>query len=120
MSKKILVCDDDQGILELIKSILEDNGYQVKTVATGKGIQKRISEFEPKIILLDIWMPGIDGRDVTRLLKSKPETKAIPIIILSALSDTKQIAEEIGADSYLTKPFDINNLLKTVANYMPE
>lgn len=114
---KVLVCDDDEGILEVIKIILESNNYEVMTISSGKGIQKKILEFKPNLIFLDLWMPGIDGKEVTKLLKSNLETKGIPLIVVSALNETEKIATQIGADGFLSKPFDIDDLLKIVKNY---
>ncbi len=117
---KILVCDDDTGILEVIKIILEENNYEVKTSSTGKGIQKAILSFAPDLIFLDIWMPGMDGKEVTKLLKKDTLTKNIPIIIISALNNTKDISEDIGANGFLPKPFTIENLLKIVEANLPK
>lgn len=114
MSKRILVCDDDAGILEVTKIILEENGYIVKTLSSGKGIQKQIKDFKPDMLFLDIWMPGIDGKEITTILKRDPESQNIPIVIVSALNDTKEIAKETGADGFLSKPFTIADLLSIV------
>lgn len=114
---KILVCDDDQGILEIIKIILETHNYQVKVLNNGKSIQKQVASFQPDLILLDIWMPGIDGREVTKVLKRSDTAKGIPIIIISALNETKKMAASIGAQGFLSKPFEMNDLLSTVGKY---
>jgi DNA-binding response OmpR family regulator len=111
---KILVCDDDQGILDIVSIILESNDYQVKTLNNGKSIEKKISDYKPDLILLDLWMPGADGKEVTKILKRQELTKNIPIIIVSALNETEKISKEIGADGFLAKPFDMNDLLLTV------
>ncbi len=118
MRKKVLVCDDDQGILEVLTVILEAEGFKVYVLNHGKGIQKRIKEFNPDLILLDIMMPGIDGREITKILKREKETVGIPIIILSALSNEAKIAYDIGADDFLAKPFDINDLTAKVRKYL--
>lgn len=111
---KILVCDDDPGILEVIKIILEENNIEVITTATGKGIQKLIAGNKPDMLFLDLWMPGIEGEEITKILKRDPETKKIPIIIISALNDTKDIAKKVGADGFISKPFTIDGLLEVV------
>lgn len=116
--KKILVCDDDEGILEVIKIILEDNKYLVRVLENCKAIYKKVLEYKPDLIFLDIWMPGINGKEVTKILKREPLTSKIPIIIVSALNDTKKIATEIGADGYLEKPFDMDELLGVVKRYV--
>lgn len=117
MSKQILVCDDDPSILEIIKIILEDSGFVVKILSSGKGIEKKVLEYQPDLILLDIWMPGIDGKEITKLLKRKKETKNIPIIVVSALNETEKLAKELGADDFLAKPFDMNDLLSKANKY---
>src|SRR5438876_1025016 len=96
--KSILIVEDDEGISTMMKIMLEENGYNVSILASGKAIQKRINEFLPNLILLDISMPGIDGREVTKLLKRNLNTKKIPVIVVSALNATKKIARGIGAD----------------------
>jgi two-component system, OmpR family, alkaline phosphatase synthesis response regulator PhoP len=111
---KILVCDDDSGILEAIEIILSSNDYEVKTLSTGKGIVKIIKEYQPGLILLDIWMPQVDGTEITKVLKQDPATKNIPIVIISALNDIDKIAKTTGADGTLSKPFMMKDLLKTV------
>lgn len=114
IGSKILVCDDDPGIVEVIKIILEENKYNVQTIQTGKGIQKQIGHFKPDLIFLDLWMPGIDGKEITKVLKRDPRTKKIPIIIISALNDTESISSDIGADDFISKPFAIPDLLEVV------
>lgn len=115
--KTILVCDDDQSILEVIQIILEENGYIVKTKTNGKGIQKSISQIKPDLILLDLWMPGIDGKEITKIVKKDGLHSSIPIIIISALNNTQKISQEIGADGFIPKPFDISSLLSTVKKF---
>ncbi len=115
--KKILVCDDDEGILEVLKIVLENNNFQVKEVNSGKAIQKRVEEYKPDLVLLDFWMPGIKGREIIKLLKNDVQTKNIPILLLSAVNAGEKIAQESGADGFLSKPFDIMDLVKTVQKY---
>lgn len=117
MGKKILVADDQHSILEVVKIILEEEGYEVKTVSEGSEVFNSAKEYLPDLILLDIWMPGLNGKSVTKHLKSQKETSNIPIVIISALSQIDKIAKDVGADDYLPKPFDINNLLKVVKKY---
>lgn len=115
--KTVLVCDDDPGVLEVVKVILENNGYVVQVLTSGKGIKKKILKTKPGLLLLDVWMPGIDGREVTLILKKDPETKDLPIVIISALNDTEEIASEYGADGYVAKPFDMERLLEVVGRF---
>lgn len=118
MSKKrVLVCDDDLGVTEVIQIILEENGYDVKIMQNGKGIEKKVLDYKPDIILLDIWMPGIGGKEITKLIKQSPTINHIPIIIASALNDASKISEEIGAQGYLPKPFELNHLLELIKKH---
>src|SRR5258708_29889007 len=89
MSKKVLVVDDDVDILEGIALILEIEGYTVSTIAKGEKTYKRVEEFQPDLVLLDIRMFGTDGRAICKRLKSQKKTKHIPVILVSADPSTK-------------------------------
>lgn len=114
-NKKILAADDDPVILEVLTFMLEDAGYDVKTTVNGQ-TEQIAQEFLPDLILLDIWMAGSDGRTICKSLKSHRLTQRIPIIIISANKDTNKIAKEIGADDFLAKPFEMEELLNKVKN----
>lgn len=115
--KTILVADDDAAIVDAIALILEDAGYQVQTTLNGEEVTGLLNNY-PNLILLDIWMSGQDGRTICRHLKLQPKTKHIPIIMISANKDTSQIAKESGADDFITKPFEMEELLSKVAKYI--
>ncbi len=115
--KKILVADDDAGILEMLKMMLEDAGYEVETTADGQTVGE-VKEFVPDLILLDIWMSGMDGRDICKQLKSQQSTRKIPVIIVSANKDTDQLAKDAGADGFISKPFEIDNLLSVINKHL--
>src|SRR5476651_955218 len=91
--KKILAADDDPAILEVFTLILEDAGYEVQTTVNGQ-TEQIAREFLPNLILLDIWMAGMDGRNICKSLKRHKFTKNIPIIMISANKDTKKYAKE--------------------------
>ena len=116
MNKKVLVADDDPSILHSIKMLLEDEGYTVETTGGDKTAQE-VKDFMPDVILLDIWMSGMDGRDICKHLKTQSETKHIPIIMISAHQDVEKIAKEAGADDFVSKPFDIYQMLDKVEHY---
>jgi two-component system, OmpR family, alkaline phosphatase synthesis response regulator PhoP len=105
--EKILVVDDEEDILELLKYNLEREGYQVYVADKGETALKTAKAEIPDLIVLDLMLPGIDGLEVTRTLKSWDKTKNIPIIMLSAKGDESDIVSglELGADDYVTKPF---------------
>ncbi len=115
--KKILVADDDSGILDALQIMLEDNEYAVTVTIDGQTIYKMERDF-PDLILLDIWMSGLDGREICRYLKQSELTRSIPIIMISANRDTEKIAKEAGADDFLAKPFEMDELLKKIAKYI--
>jgi PleD family two-component response regulator len=106
--KKILLIDDDGRLLEVMKTNLEIEGYEVITaVSGGTGFASAVVE-QPDMIILDIMMPDIDGWEVSRRLRSEPRTKYVPIIMLTALDEPHHVVKgfESGADDYLAKPFD--------------
>ncbi|MEO7019952.1 MAG: response regulator [Ktedonobacteraceae bacterium] len=117
MSKTILVADDDKTILEAMRMMLEDEGYTVATTPSGTEA-RNLSGDLPAVLVLDIWMAGVDGRDVCRSLKSQEATRDLPIILCSANKDVQQIAQEVGADDFLLKPFDIDDFLAKIQHYM--
>lgn len=115
--KKILVADDDPGILDALRFMLEESGYQVDTTVDGETVAKMFED-KPDLLLLDIWMSGQDGRDICKALKAQDSTRHIPIIMVSANKDTERIAKEAGADDFLAKPFEMKDLLSKVAFHL--
>ncbi len=111
--KTIAIAEDDQGILDMLTMLLEEENYRVLRAGDVKTISQ-IDKKMPDLILLDIWMSGIDGRDVCARLKSQEKTRNIPIIIMSANKDTEKIAKECGADDFITKPFDVEDILAII------
>lgn len=117
MKKRIIVCEDDKGVQELIQIMLENQGYDVKPLDNGETIQETVEKYHPDLILLDLWMPGINGDEVTKLLKNQKNTQHIPIIIVSAISEASTIARQAGAEDFLSKPFEMVDLLSKVKKY---
>jgi two-component system, OmpR family, alkaline phosphatase synthesis response regulator PhoP len=114
--EKILVVDDEEDILELITFNLAREGYRVFTADNGEKALKIATSEMPEMIILDLMLPGIDGLEVSRILKSRANTKAIPIIMLSAKGDESDIISglELGADDYVTKPFSPKILIARI------
>ena len=112
----ILAVDDEAHILELLSFNLEASGYRVVTAATGEDALVVCAHERPTLVLLDIMLPGIDGMEVCRRLKSQPTTADIPIIMLTAKGDEvdKILGLELGADDYITKPFSVRELIARV------
>ena len=115
-NEKILVVDDEEYILELISFNLTNNGYTVLTANNGIDAVKIAIEEKPNLILLDLMIPGKDGYDVCKEVRSNIEIKNIPIIMLTAKSEEidKILGLELGADDYITKPFSVRELLARV------
>lgn len=118
--KKILIIDDDNDILEALKFLLEDAGYSVQTTNDGNYIEELIdnSELLPNLIILDVLLSGMDGRNIARRLKDEKTTKHIPILMISAHPPAQNSLKEYGADDFLAKPFDIEQLLEKVAQHI--
>lgn len=112
---KILIVDDEEDILELLRFNLSREGYQVRCVATGEAALKAASE-PTDLILLDLMLPGINGLDVARYLRADPRTKEIPIIMVTAKGEEADVVAglELGADDYIAKPFSPRVLLARI------
>jgi len=116
-TKKIMIADDDPGIVDAVEIILDFEGYQVSSTVNGATILDMKTEF-PDLLLLDIWMSGFDGRDICRKLKNDDTTKSIPIIMISASRDIERSAFDAGADDFLAKPFEIDDLLGKIRKHL--
>lgn len=115
----IAVVDDDVAILEVISLVLQDEGYQVQT-NTGSQVDQFIASLSPDLVLLDVWMQGLDGRDVARRLKNHTTTADTPIILMSAHSEAIGSLKSARADSFLEKPFGMDELLQAVEQYLKQ
>lgn len=111
--KKILVADDDPAIVDAVQMILALQGYVVETTVDGRQVYN-VEHEPPDLLLLDIWMSGEDGREICRYLRSQPQTKDLPIVMISASRDIGESARKAGADAFLPKPFDIDRLLQVI------
>ncbi len=118
MVKKILVVDDDEGILDAVALTLEDQGYSVETSAKGEETYIKVDSFKPDLILLDVLISGSDGRHICRKLKSEQKTKGIPIIMISAHPSAHLSMAVNGADDFLAKPFDSKDLFKKISEQL--
>jgi CheY-like chemotaxis protein len=113
--KKVYIADDDPDILEVLTIILEDKGYHVTTSPDGKSLNKL--KDVPDLVLLDVRMSGSDGSEICRVLKSKDETKNIPVVLISANRNLTEIAKDCGADDFISKPFDIKEIISVAKKY---
>ncbi len=115
--KKIMVAEDDPAISDALRIILESEGYEVLLSRDGMDalhLEKDI----PNLLLLDIWLSGVDGKKVCEHLKKKKDTADLPIILVSANKDIAVIAEECGANDFLPKPFELEELLSKVKTHI--
>jgi DNA-binding response OmpR family regulator len=118
--KKILVVDDEADLVETIRFPLEMEGFNVLVSYNGEDALNQARKEKPDLILLDLMLPKLDGYKVCRLLKFDERYKHIPILMLTAKTQEKDklIGKETGADEYITKPFDIDELIKKVKAYL--
>jgi len=114
--KKVLVADDDFGIVDVMRIVLEDEGFEVITTMNGKNILK-YCEQRPDVIFLDLWMSGVDGNVICKEIKASGNFKHIPVIIFSAHKNIKQISMDCSADGFLSKPFELSELLSMAHKY---
>ena len=114
MSNKVLVCDDEQEILDILQLILEDEGFKVVAVQNSLDVQNVIELEQPELLLIDLWMPALSGDQVITALRANERFKALPVIVISASSDGRQIAFAAGADDFIAKPFDLDSMITSV------
>lgn len=117
MNKKILVVDDDEGIVDALSLMLEEYGYKVSSTLRGEETYQKVVKFRPDLIFLDILMSGADGRIICQKLKSNSKTKSIPIVMISAHPSAKKHAIRVGADGFLAKPFETDDLISIAEKY---
>ena len=116
MKDRILVVDDDPDILQFVEMNLDMEGFDAQTALSGRIALEEARERPPDLILLDVMMPELDGLTVLRRLRSSPATSSIPVVLLTAkaLAEDRVRGLDLGADDYITKPFDIEELMARV------
>jgi len=115
--KKVLVIEDEPYLCDLIADVLEAEGHQPSKAANGLDALSRIAECKPQLILLDLMMPVMDGWEFLAALRSNPDWRDIPIVIITAVYDIARTQQESGARAVITKPFDIDQLVDMVNSY---
>jgi len=110
-NKKIMVCDDDQGILDVLQMLLESEDFDVITEINSTNLIKEMKTNQPDLLLLDLWMPVLSGDQVLKTLRTTPEFESLPVIVLSASVDGSSIANGAGATDFVPKPFDMDDLI---------
>jgi DNA-binding response OmpR family regulator len=115
---RILVVDDDVGILDALALVLGEERYEVETAERGEDLSGKLESFDPHLILLDVLISGTDGRHLCRRLKQQNSTKNIPVIMISAHPSARQGAMKCGAEDFLAKPFETRELFKKIRQYV--
>jgi CheY-like chemotaxis protein len=118
MKPRILVADDSQAVREAIAAILDAGGYPVTLAQDGLDAWAAIRRERPSMVVMDIEMPGLDGCEVCRLIKSQPETCDIPVLLVSGCGRTADLARGARADGFLDKPFFLKDLLGQVKSLL--
>jgi CheY-like chemotaxis protein len=118
VTKRILLIDDNEEHLKLCQLILRRKGYDVMTLSRFKQIMETTLSFRPHLIFMDHYMDGGTGAEATKMIKSHPETKNIPVIYFSSCEDIVSRAKEAGADFYLAKPFQFEELFGITAKFL--
>src|ERR1700727_3416191 len=113
MFERILIADDELGARTALATLLRHEGFEVRDVSDGPAALVACATFRPDLILLDIVMPGMDGFEVCRRIKATPETRLTPVVLITGLTATEDRIKGInaGADDFLCKPIDLNELL---------
>jgi len=115
-SPVVLVADDDEDVLELVAAVLGEEGYEIERARDGLEALDRLSTRCPDLALLDVRMPGVDGVELSRRIRRNPDTRDVPVILLSALVHAKHVARGFagGATDYIRKPFSPTELIARV------
>jgi len=111
---RILVIDDNTDILELVEIILLRHGFEILISPKAEETLTNVENFAPQVILLDVFLAGVNGIDICRELKANTKTAHIPIIMYSAHTNKNAIMQQCNANDFLAKPFDISNLIDKI------
>ena len=116
--KKILVVDDEPDILEFLQELLEQEGYAVAITDKAEYVEKLHDGGLPDLILIDVLLSGKDGREIVKHLKSQEETRHVAVIMFSAHPNAKETARAAGADDFVAKPFEMDDILAKIAIHL--
>ena len=113
--KKIIIFDDDEDILSVCTYVLEEQGWEVHVFTDCNQIIDKVTSVMPHVILMDNWIPDTGGIVATQTLKSDETLKRIPVVYFSANSDIQVLAKQAGAEAYLAKPFDLEDMERVIS-----
>ncbi|MBN1289462.1 MAG: response regulator [Actinobacteria bacterium] len=118
--KSILIVDDNNDIVTTYGVVLERMGYRVSVAYDGNQCIEKIKEDKPDLVLLDVFLPGLSGSEVCRMIKEASQTKDIPVVAITASmsTDTKKRMTEVGADGFLLKPIDVTDLSRVIKEFV--
>lgn len=121
MATRVLITEDEPNIVESLTFILKRAGYEVSSVPDGEAAVRRLRSDPPDLMILDLMLPKLNGFDVLKLIKTDTLLRALPVVILSAKGQAhdRQLAEEIGANAFITKPFSNRDLIEQVGRLRP-
>ena len=118
---RILVVDDNVDILQIVKIILENYGFEVDVTLNGEETFSKADTFHPQLILMDVFLSaGFDGREICKTLKSNSQTKNIPVILFSAQIKMDDAFANWGADDFIAKPFEVKELISKIKSHLPD
>jgi CheY-like chemotaxis protein len=122
VSRRILVVDDDPRLLHVVSMYLSIEGYEVDTAPNGEEGLQHLEAERPDLVILDVMMPGIDGLEACRRIKSNPETRHIPVVLFTALSRTDDVesGRAAGANRFINKPFSLIGLGAVIRSFLSE
>jgi len=122
VSRRILVVDDDPRLLHVVSMYLSIEGYDVDTAPNGEEGLQHLEAQRPDLVILDVMMPGIDGLEACRRIKSNPETRLIPVVLFTALSRTDDVesGRAAGANRFINKPFSLIGLGAVIRSFLSE
>lgn len=112
--KRILIIEDEQDIVDITTLILEKEGYQVDSLNDFSNYEEKISSYDADLILLDLNLGIVNGKEICEYIKSQPHLKHKAVVLMSANFDVQKVKEEAGANSYLRKPFELSDFLYVV------
>ena len=113
---KILIVDDDPAILDAMEVALNLEGYEVESTTKGEETFSKIDSFSPDLVLIDVYLAGMDGRDICQKIKAKEKTSKLPVVIFSADKSMKQVFKECKADDFIGKPFKMDEMYEKIKN----
>jgi CheY-like chemotaxis protein len=123
MSKKIMIVDDEENFLELMINLLQNQGFEVIPAENGRQCLDRLREVKPDLILMDMMMPGMSGKETTQKIREDPRTKDIKIIFLTVVRLSyigEDILKELEVSEYIVKPFDNDDLIQRIKKVLEE